>query len=123
MLEKLAAWKSLRASETSVAATLRTMLRSAVVMPDWAAAALSSASVRTAEQDLRHPDAHLPTTGERADIAGDLVGVQTETLQYFLGAGLQLVSSEVLVVVLRFAEASEDAIQVIDLVRIREVVL
>ena len=66
--------------------------------------------VGAAEQHARQRHAHLPAARERADVAIDLVVLEAEAVQHFAGLRFQRVAAEMLVFLLHFAEAREDAI-------------
>ena len=68
--------------------------------------------VGPAEQHARQRDAHLPAAGERAYVAIDLVVLEAEAVQHFAGLRFQRVAAEMLVGLLHFAEAFEDAVHV-----------
>ena len=74
--------------------------------------------VGAAKQHTRQRDAHLPAAGERAHVAIDLVVLEAEAMQHFARLRLQRVAAEMLVGLLHFAEAFEDAIHVAGLLGI-----
>ena len=71
--------------------------------------------VGPAEQHARQRDAHLPAAGERADVAIDLVVLEAQAVQHLARLRLQRVAAEMLVLLLHFAEAREDAVHVVGL--------
>ena len=71
--------------------------------------------VRTAEQDARHRDAHLPAAGQLADVAIDPVVVEPETEQHFARLAFERIAAEVIVFLLHFAEALENLIHLLGL--------
>ena len=79
--------------------------------------------VRPAEQHARQRHAHLPAAGERADIAIDLVVLEAEAVQHFAGLRFERVAAEMLVLLLHFAEARQNAVHVVGLVGIAHGVL
>ena len=79
--------------------------------------------VGAAEQHARHRDAHLPAAGERPDVAVDLVVVESEAGQHFARLRFERVAAEMVVFLLHFAEARQDAVHVVGARRIRHRVL
>ena len=79
--------------------------------------------VGPAEQHARHRDAHLPAARERADVAVDPLVVEAEAVQHLARLRLEAVAAEVLVFLLHFAEAREDAVHVAGLRRVAHRVL
>ena len=71
--------------------------------------------VGPAQQHARQRDAHLPAARERADVAIDLVVLEAQAVQHFAGLRLERVAAEMLVFLLHFAEAGEDAVHVVGL--------
>ena len=74
--------------------------------------------VGPAEEHARHRDAHLPAARQRADVAVDPLVVEAEAVQDFARLRLERVAAEMLVFLLHFAEAGEDAVHVVGLRRI-----
>ena len=74
--------------------------------------------VGPAEQHARQRHAHLPAAGERADVAIDLVVLEAEAVQHLARLRLERVAAEMLVLLLHFAEAREDAVHVAGLLGI-----
>ena len=70
-----------------------------------------------AEQHARQRDAHLPAAGERAHVAIDLVVLEAEAVQHFARLRFERVAAQMLVLLLHFAEALEDAVHVVGLRR------
>ena len=71
--------------------------------------------VGPAEQHARQRHAHLPAARERADVAIDLVVLEAEPVQHFARLRFERVAAEVLVLLLHFAEARQDAVHVVGL--------
>ena len=65
-----------------------------------------------AEQHAGHGDAHLPAARQRAHVAVDAIVVEPEPVQHLAGLRLERVAAEVVVLLLHFAEAGEDAVHV-----------
>ena len=80
-------------------------------------------NVRASEQHARHRDAHLPAARQRAHVSVDPLLVEAEAVQHFARLRFKRVSAEMVVLLLHFAEAREDAVHVAGLVRIRHVAL
>ena len=79
--------------------------------------------VRTPEEHPGHRDAHLPSARQRADIAVDLLVLEAEPVQHLARLALERVAAQMLVFLLHFAEAGEDAIHVVRLCGIAHRVL
>ena len=69
--------------------------------------------VGTAEQHARHGDAHLPAAGERTHVAVDPLVVEPEAMEDFARLTLERIAAEMLVLLLDFAKARQDAIHVV----------
>ena len=79
--------------------------------------------VGLAEQHARHRHAHLPAARQRADVAVDPLVVEAEAVQDLARPALERVAAEMVVLLLHFAEAREDAVHVVGARRIRHRVL
>ena len=69
--------------------------------------------VGPAEQDPGQGHPHLPSAGERADVALDPFVVEAQAVQHLARLGLQGVPSEVVVLLLDFTEAVEDVVHLV----------
>ncbi len=74
--------------------------------------------VGSPEQHTRHRHAHLPAAGQRAHVALDPLVVEAEPVQHFARLRLEAVAAKVVVFLLHFAEAREDAIHLAGLRRV-----
>ena len=64
--------------------------------------------VRPAQQHARQRHAHLPAARQRADVAVDLVVLESQAVQHFARLRFERVAAQVLVLFLHFAEAVQD---------------
>jgi hypothetical protein len=70
------------------------------------------------EQHAGHGDAHLPSTGQRTDIAVDAIVVEPEPVENFTRLALERVAAEVFVLFLHFTKTGQNAIHVCGAIRI-----
>src|SRR5215471_16608851 len=80
---------------------------------------LHQQDVRLAEQHARHRDAHLPAARQRTDVPIDAFVVEAEAVENLACARLERVAAEMVVLFLHVAEAREDLVHVVGLLRIR----
>ncbi len=69
--------------------------------------------VRTAEQHARQRHPHLPATGHGADIAVNLVVLESQTVQHLASLGLERVAAQMLVFFLHVAKARQNAVHLV----------
>src|SRR6476620_7321979 len=74
--------------------------------------------VGLAKEHARHRDAHLPSAGQQANVAVDPLVIETKAVQHFARGGFETIAAEMVVLLLHFSEAGEDAIHVVGLSRI-----
>ena len=67
--------------------------------------------VGAAEQHAGQGHAHFPAAGERADVAIDLVVLETESVEHFAGLGFERVAVQVLILFLHLAEAVQNLVK------------
>ena len=75
------------------------------------------------KQHARHGNTHLPSAGERADVAVDSLVVEAEAVQHLARLSFEGVAAQVFVLFLHHAEARQDGVHVVGSRRIRHGVL
>src|SRR5580704_8467571 len=68
------------------------------------------------EQDARQRNSHLPSAGESAHVAVNLIVFEPKTVEYFTSLRFERVTAQMLVLLLNVTEAIEDAVHLINLV-------
>ena len=70
------------------------------------------------QQHARQRHAHLPSARERAHVAIDLVVLEAQAVQHLARLRFQRIAAQVLVLLLHLAEARQDAVHLVGLLRI-----
>src|SRR5579872_2561856 len=69
--------------------------------------------IRHSEQHARQSYAHLPSAGESANVAVNLIVLESQAMEHFTGLRFERVTAQVLVLLLHMTEALENALHLI----------